>query len=189
MARFLIMLLALFAVMLMPGCESLDLSWDDVWGKTKEGEDKKDGKYEPKYVLSFHQVVEYPRAEEIEKMIVTFEGKKLWINTNFLAHTRDIKQVKLVERKDQKDFYDLAILLDKRGKMKWIQVTAHSQHSEIAVLLDGVYYRQFQPEVISNEDVEWVIIPGPFDPVSAKGIVKYAQKNFEFYNPDINRLY
>jgi hypothetical protein len=172
------------------GCESLDLSWDDVLGKSASGEsEKKDGKFEPKYVLTFHLIVEYPRAEEIEKMITTFDGKKVWINTNFLAHTRDIKQVKLVERKGEKDFYDLALQLDKRGKMKWIQLTAHSRHSEIAILLDGVYHSQFTPEVISNEDVEWIIIPGPFDPVSAKGIVKYAQKNYEFYNPDINRIF
>lgn len=177
------------ATLAITGCESLDLSWDEILGKSKSSENSNNnGKYEPKYVLTFHLIVQYPRAEEIEKMITTFDGRKLWINTNFLAHTRDIKQVKLIERKDKKDFYDLALQLDNRGKMKWIQLTAHSNNSEIAVLVDGMFYREFTPEVITDEDVEWIVIPGPFDPVTAKGIVKYAQKNHEFYNPDINRI-
>ena len=95
----------------------------------------------------------------------------------------------MIERKDQKDFYDLTVNLSRRGKMRWMNMVVNFRHSEIAIMLDGSYYKSFTPEVITDEDTEWVIIPGPFDPVTAKGIVKYAEKNYDYYNPDSRKSF
>jgi hypothetical protein len=187
-------LFMIFAALAFAGCESLDLTWNDVLGKEKSMDDPSSsssstGKYEPKYALTFHQVVEYPRAEEVEKQITTFDGKKIWLNTNFFFSSREIVNAKMIERKDQKDFYDISLNLSRRGKMKWMNMAMNFRHSEIAIMLDGMYYRSFTPEVMTDEDTEWVTVPGPFDPVTAKGIVKYAEKNYDYYNPDARKVF
>jgi hypothetical protein len=186
-------LLVIFAVFAAAGCESLNLTWDDVLGRSKSdsssAESPSSSKYEPKYAMTFHQVVEYPRAESIEKEIVTFDGKKLYINSNFFVSSREVMRAKMIERKDQKDFYDLSLNLSRRGKMRWMNMVVNFQHSEIAVMLDGMYYKSFTPEVITDEETEWVLVPGPFDPVTAKGIVKYAEKNYDYYNPDSRKSF
>jgi hypothetical protein len=184
-------ILAAFA---LAGCESLDLSWSDVLGTKKSPDEaaateSSTGKYEPKYAMTFHQVVEYPRAEEIEKQIVTFDGKKIWVNSNFFFSSREVIRAKMIEHKGQKEFYDIAINLSRRGKMKWMSMVVNFQHSEIAIMLDGMYYKSFTPTVVTDEETEWVTIPGPFDPVTAKGIVKYAEKNYEYYNPDSRKMF
>ena len=134
-------------------------------------------------------MVEYPRAEEVEKQITTFDGKKIWLNTNFFFSSREIVNAKMIERKDQKDFYDISLNLSRRGKMKWMNMAMNFRHSEIAIMLDGMYYRSFTPAVMTDEDTEWVTVPGPFDPVTAKGIVKYAEKNYDYYNPDARKVF
>ncbi len=185
-------LLAIFAAFAVAGCESLNLTWDDVLGRDKNGTttvESATGKYEPKYAMTFHQVVEYPRAEAIEKEVVTFDGKKLYVNTNFFVSSREVIKVKMIERKDQKDFYDLSLNLSRRGKMRWMNMVVNFRNCEIAIMLDGMYYRSFTPEVITDEDTEWVLVPGPFDPVTAKGIVKYAEKNYDYYNPDSRKSF
>jgi len=185
-------LLVIFAAFAVAGCESLNLSWDDILGRDKNGNttaESATGKYEPKYAMTFHQVVEYPRAESIEKEVVTFDGKKLYINSNFFVSSREVIRAKMIERKDQKDFYDLSLNLSRRGKMRWMNMVVNFRNSEIAIMLDGMYYRSFTPEVITDEDTEWVLVPGPFDPVTAKGIVKYAEKNYDYYNPDSRKSF
>ena len=185
-------MLVILAVFAAAGCESLNLTWDEVLGRKPDpatADGNSSGKYEPKYAMTFHEVVEYPRAESIEKEIVTFDGKKLYINSNFFVSSREIIRAKMIERKDQKDFYDLTVNLSRRGKMRWMNMVVNFRHSEIAIMLDGSYYKSFTPEVITDEDTEWVIIPGPFDPVTAKGIVKYAEKNYDYYNPDSRKSF
>ena len=185
-------MLVILAVFAAAGCESLNLTWDEVLGRKSDpatSDGKSSDKYEPKYAMTFHEVVEYPRAESIEKEIVTFDGKKLYINSNFFVSSREIIRAKMIERKDQKDFYDLTVNLSRRGKMRWMNMVVNFRHSEIAIMLDGSYYKSFTPEVITDEDTEWVIIPGPFDPVTAKGIVKYAEKNYDYYNPDSRKSF
>ncbi len=187
-----IKLFTFFCVFAVAGCESLDLSWDDVLGRKSDSsttDSASSGKYEPKYAMTFHQEVEYPRAESIEKEIVTFDGRKLYINSNFFFSSREIVRVKMIERKDQKDFYDLSFNLSRRGKMRWMNMVVNCRHSAIAIMLDGMYYRSFSPDVITDEDTEWVHVPGPFDPVTAKGIVKYAEKNYDYYNPDSRKAF
>jgi hypothetical protein len=185
-------LLAIFAAFAASGCESLDLTWDDIIGRSKSdssSSESSSGKYEPKYAMTFHQVVEYPRAESIEKEIVTFDGKRLYINSNFFFSSREIIRAKMIERKGQKDFYDLSLNLSRRGKMRWMNMVVNFRHSDIAIMLDGMYYKSFAPDVITDEETEWVLVPGPFDPVTAKGIVKYAEKNYEYYNPDSRKMF
>ena len=185
-------LFVILAVFAAAGCESLDLTWDDVLGRKSDSSpsgSSSSGKYEPKYAMTFHEVVAYPRAESIEKEIVTFDGRKLYINSNFFVSSREVIRAKMIERKDQKDFYDLSLNLSRRGKMRWMAMVVNFRNSEIAIMLDGSYYRSFTPEVITDEDTEWVLVPGPFDPVTAKGIVKYAEKNYDFYNPDSRKSF
>jgi hypothetical protein len=184
MIRHLILAFAALLVLAGTGCESIDLTWEEVLSGKMQ-----DKKKEVKYVLTVHKFVKYPRANNLEQEITTFDGRKLWINTNFFIHSNHIMDVKLIPRDGKKDFYDLELKLDRKGAMKWLQMTLHFRGQPMAVLIDGMYYRTFVPEKLTTEDDEWVLLEGPFDAVTAKGIKKYAKINYNIFNPDPNALF
>lgn len=86
--------LAIFAIPLLTGCEVME--------EIKKRQDKQERK--PQYVLSVHSIVKTPakKAEQLEKEINTFSGRKIWINTNPFLHSRDVKRIELVKRDDPK---------------------------------------------------------------------------------------
>ncbi|MDD5697095.1 MAG: hypothetical protein PHH77_00610 [Victivallaceae bacterium] len=158
------------AAMLIAGCEILD---EAMTPKPKN-----------RYVLSFHQIIKYPRAKDLEQKIVTFDGREIWINANQFFSSHNIEQVKLIPRRDKKDFYDLSLKLDYPGILKWIQLSMHFRNQPMALLIDGRFYEFYTPEHLTDENDEWVLLTGPFDKVTAQGIQKYARKNYITFNPN-----
>lgn len=181
--RFLLLPLLL---LVLSGCEQFKEAWADAtdpnassWGK----------KYEPKYVMALFQIVKYPRAGELESEITTFDGEKIWINTNQFFSSKHVKEIKLLPRADRPDTYDIALNLDDRGCRIWTILANEFRGKEILMMLDGYYQCRFSPQPLSSEEATWVVIQHPFDEVTARGLEKYAKENYEHFNPSPTRLF
>ncbi len=136
----------------------------------------------PDYVLSIHQVVRYPRSEELEQPVTTFEGKRIYINVHSLIHSRNIEKIEYMLNKKDPQFCDLKLTLDRRGKMLWGNLATMFKGQEVALLVDGMLYRVFKPAQL-GEEAEAVIITGPFDRNTALNIAKNSEKNYGIFNP------
>lgn len=152
----------------MCGCETLE------YGKPKK---------DPAYVLTINAFVRQPtKSKELEKEVPSFSGKTVWINTNAFLHSRNIQDVETIPSVEKKGFYDLELKLDYHGKNVWMQISANHLYSELALLIDGVYYRAIKPDRISTEDEYVVYLRGPFDAVTAKSIKENAASNYKYFN-------
>jgi hypothetical protein len=169
--RKFLMLAAAALVMFSFGCETLD----EAFKPPKQKENR--------YVLSLHQIVKYPRAKNLEQEITTLDGRTFWINMNQFFHSRHIEDVKLIPRKGEEDFYDIALKLDYNGILKWIQLTMQFKDQKMALMIDGHFYKFYVPDHLADADDEWVMLTGPFDKVTADGIKKFAKNNYVFFNP------
>ena len=159
--------LCLLAVIAFASCESLD-------SKSKE----------PKYMITINEIVKYPRAKEIEKEIPTFAGRTVWININQFIHSSNIKEIELIPCKNKPGFYDLKCRLDYHGKLVWMQLSVMYASSELAFVIDGVYYRSITPDKVTSHDDEFITIKGPFDSVTANSLKENAKLNYKYFGGD-----
>ncbi len=170
------------------GCEAFSEAWKEATSpeasKSTWGEE-----YKPKYVMTLFQIVDYPRAGDLEAEISTFDGKKVWINTNQFFSSKNIKDIKLLPRADQPDTYDLAIQLDDRGVRIWTMMALEFRDRKVAMMIDKYYEGAFIPQPLANEEATWVIIKFPFNQVTAAGLQKFAKKNYEHFNPSPTSLF
>lgn len=169
MFKKVVLLSSIVSALFITGCEILEDSMK---------EEKK-----AKYILSLHEVIKYPRSKDLERKITSFDGKEYWINSNQYFHSRHIEQVKLIPSEKRQGYYDLSLKLDYSGTVKWIQLSMHFQYKKMALLVDGNFYTLYTPDRLTHEDDKWVLLTGPFDPITAKGIQKYARKNYVSFNP------
>jgi len=169
MFKKVLLLCAVVSTLFITGCETLD----DAMKEEKK----------TRYVLSFHQVIKYPRSKDLERKVVSFDGREYWINSNQFFHSRHIEEVKLIPSKERKGYYDLELRLDYSGTIKWVQLSMHFQHKKMALMVDGYFYKLYTPDRLTHEDDKWVVLTGPFDTVTANGIKKYAHKNYINFNP------
>jgi hypothetical protein len=161
---------ALMAFMLLGmicGCETLD---------------SEKNKKEPSYVLTINEIVKYPRAKEIEKEVPTYSGKTIFVNTNAFLHSRNIQEIEIIPSTEKKGFFDLEFRLDYHGKNIWMQLSVNHAYTEVAFLIDGVFYRAVRPDKISTEEDDLVYLRGPFDPVTAKSLKENAAFNYKYFN-------
>lgn len=221
---YVFMLMFTATVVLLTSCKIIQqMEEDDLKRKMME---------KPQYVISVHQIVKHPRATMLEMKIPTFSGRAIWINVNPFIHSRNIRKIELIERKDQKmnpfqdvmkplpkkedndalvptpeeikkqkskekplteedkyvkfgedepKFYDLKLYLDRRGALAWMQLSAAYRHEDLALIIDGIFYRTFRPRKVSTENDETVILEGPIDETCAYQIRKYAKKNYNHF--------
>ena len=170
MFKKMVLLSAIFFTLFMVGCETMD--------------DAMEEKRKTRYVLSFHEVIKYPRSKDLEKKIVSFDGREFWINGNQFFHSRHITKAELIPSKDKKGYYDLSLTLDYSGTIKWVQLSMHFRHKKLAILVDGHFYELYTPDQLAHEEDKTVLLTGPFDRVTANGVKKYARKNYLFFNPN-----
>ena len=148
-------------------CETLNLE------KTKK---------EPSYVLTLNEIVKNQKAKELEKEVPTYSGKTICVNTNAFLHSRNVQEIEIIPSAQKKGFYDLELKLDYHGKNVWMQLSVNHAYTELAFLIDGVFYRPIMPDKISTEDQDLVYLRGPFDPVTAKSLKENAPFNYKFFN-------
>lgn len=141
----------------------------------------------PETQITIHQIIKYPRANEIEREVPTFGGRKIWINVNSFIHSSVIKKVELIPSTKKGKYYDLKLFLNRKGRLHWMALSNGFKNERVAFLIDGMFYRSFLPKPIVGdyEDLDnsaYVIIEGPFDQGTADLIAEWAPKNFQFYN-------
>ena len=149
------------------GCETIDFE------KTKK---------DPSYVLTINEIVKRPRAKELEKEVPTYGGKTICVNTNAFLHSRNVQEIEIIPSAQKKGFYDLELKLDYHGKNVWMQLSVNHAYTELAFLIDGVFYRAIMPDRISSEEEDLVYLRGPFDPVTAKSLKDNAAANYKYFN-------
>ena len=52
------------------------------------------------------------------------------------------------------------------------------------MMVDDRYVGSFMPESLNDGSKDWVTVRIGVDAYTAKGIVKFAQRNYEYYNPE-----
>ena len=52
------------------------------------------------------------------------------------------------------------------------------------MMVDNRFVGTFMPQSLDNGATEWVTVRVGVDGYTAKGIVKFAQRNYEYYNPE-----
>lgn len=163
------------AIAFTSSCDTLEGAFDDL-NKTETEKDK------AVYVVTVHEIVKYPRSQDLELNIPAFSGTPVCVNMNYFLHSKNITKIDLVEEKDKPGFYDLDITLDRRGRLLWTSMSVNFRSIQMAFVIDGVYYRSFAPEQLDSDEDMVVRIKGPFDMGTATGLKKNAEKNYKLYN-------
>jgi len=166
--------LLFLALTFISGCDSMD----DLM-KEEVDEDSK-----PKTVMTINMLVEYPRATMVEREIITFSGRKVWINTNPFLHSKYIQEIELTPSGDKPGYFDLLLKLDSTGKNMWVALVEESKINRFGVIIDGIFYRTCDPVRMKSDDDndEWVTLKGPYDQKTAEKLKKHAKKNYEILN-------
>ncbi|MBR4956595.1 MAG: hypothetical protein IKZ31_02450 [Lentisphaeria bacterium] len=188
MKRCLLLVLAAAVVLLAGGCDTVREAWEESMNTSggRSGDWFSD-EYKPKYLFALYAPVKYPRGlRELERQIVTFEGKRLWINTNQFFSSRHVLEIRKMPRTDVPGAYDLALRLSDSGVRIWTMLAQQFNHEPMIMLIDNYYQCSFNPQPLADVDTNWVVISYPFDEVTAKGMEKYAGKNFKHLNPPVN---
>ena len=156
------------------GCETID--FEEMMKPPEDTESK------PKTVMSVHKIVKYPRALDLEKEIIAFSGRKVWINKNPFLHSRHIQDIQLIPCEGRPNYFNLRLKLDRSGKIMWIALCEQTRINEFGVVVDGIYYRLFKPERIFSEESDWVVLNGPYDKISANSLKDNAKNNYKLLN-------
>ena len=168
------------------GCETLEEAWNESMNSSSgsSGGSWFSEDYKPKYLFGLFATVKYPRGmRELEREITTFEGKKMWINTNQFLSSRHVQEIRKMPRADVERTYDLALKLSDTGVRIWTMLSQQFSQEPLVMLIDDYYQCSFCPRPPADVDENWVVISYPFDEVTAKGMEKYAKKNFKHLNP------
>ena len=162
------------------GCEIIEEALQESYAS----DDPTSDDFEPRFVLGVFQIVRYPRAAILEKEITCKDGSKIWINSNPLFSSRRIRAARAIPRPGNPDICDLEIRIDRMGKTQW-QLLSDGQRGETLVLMvDSRHVGFFVPESTGYGNEEWVQIKVGMDSYTARGVAKFAKKNFSHYNPE-----
>jgi len=174
------LLLIAAALFLFTGCEE----FKEALTADLQSDDPTSEEYEPKFVVGVFSIVDYPRAEELEKRIESLDGRSVVVNTNQNFSSKNLKDVRVIARPGNPEVCDLQFRVDRRGKALWHMLAGRFRGEEVVLAVDGLYAARFVPEMPEKENSEWVTLRVGIDHYTAKGMAKYAKKNYEHYNPD-----
>jgi hypothetical protein len=145
--------------------------------------------YEPRFVVGIFSVVPYPRGGELEKELQLPDGSTLIINANHNFSSKRIREVKVVPRPGNPDRCDLAVKIDKSGRLQWEMLAGYFRGEAVVFVVDGRYVCRFYPDMPEENNNDWVTMRVGIDSYTAKGIAKYAKDNFVYYNPDSSSIW
>lgn len=174
------LLLLLSGMFLFSGCEI----FREALNESYYTEDPTSDEYETKFNIGVFQIVKYPRATMLEQEVDIGDGKTISVNTNALFSSKRIRQARAIPRPGNPDIYDLEFKLDRMGKTQWMMLHGTARGNEVAMIVDNRFVGTFIPESLTNGQRDWITVRIGVDVYTAKGIVKFASKNYDFYNPD-----
>ena len=163
------------------GCEEFREALEDGGG-AYDNPNSED--YRPRFVVGVFTIVEYPRAGDLEKSLPMPNGRSVWINTNQNFSSKNLREVRVIPRPGNPDICDLQFKLDRLGKIQWQILSGMHIDKKVAFIVDGICYTTFTPEPPNSKNSSWVTLKVGINPYTAKGIVKFAKKNYLYYNPD-----
>jgi len=170
----------LLCAFLFCGCDI----FEEAMEEGSISEDPTSDSYEPRFVLRVHNIVRYPRATSLEREVSNGDGTTIWINTNSSFGSKRIREAKVVPRPGDPDMCDLKLKLDKQGKAQWQMLGSGSRGEPMAVVIDGRLVGTFVPEIPEDDDkLTWVVLRIGVDSYTARGVARYANKNYSYFNP------
>ena len=176
--RFLAILATI--MLLGSGCEIFREALEESYSS----EDPASDDFESKFNIGVFQIVKYPRASILEKEINVDENNTVCINTNALFSSKRIRQARAIPRPGNPDVYDLEFRIDRMGKTQWMVMHGSARGNEVVMMVDNRFVGFFHPQELVDGNKDWVKIRIGVDNYTAKGIVKFAKKNYEYYNPE-----
>ena len=140
--------------------------------------------YRPRFVIGVFSIVQYPRASNLERQISTPDGNGVWINTNQNFSSKYLKDCRVIARPGDPDVCDLQFRLSRMGKIQWQMLYGAHRGEPVVLVVDSRYAGKFVPELPDEGNLEWITVRVGIDAYTAKGIAKFAKKNYTYYNPD-----
>ena len=182
MRRFLFALLSA-AVLCICGCEEFREAMEDG---SINNDDPNSENYRPRFVAGVFTIVEYPRAGDLERELPLPNGRSVWINTNQNFSSKHLRDVKVVPRPGNPDICDLQFRLDRTGKIQWQMLAGNNRETPVILVVDSRYAGKFIPELPgeTGHNDDWVTLRVGVDHYTARGLAKFARKNYVYYNPD-----
>ena len=110
-------------------------------------------------------------------------GRKVWINANQSFSSKNIRDCKVIVRPGNPDICDLKIKFDKRGRIIWEMLAGRFRGEAVILAVDGRGVGKFIPEDPHPRN-NWVTLRVGIDAYTARGIAKFAKRNYDYYNPD-----
>ena len=177
--KFCLTATVLFSLFFLCGCDVFIEALED--GSVSENPMSED--YQPRFKVGVFSIVDYPRATELEQEIEMPNGRKLWININQSFSSKNLRECKVVARPGNPEVCDLKFKLDKRGRTLWEMLAGRHRGEAVVLAVDGRGVGKFIPE-FPNAKSNWVTVRAGIDAYTARGIVKFAKKNYDYYNPN-----
>ena len=184
-----LLLLPLTALILIFGTCGCEIIQEALESGALDTENPNSDDYRPRCVIGIFSIVQYPRATDLEKPIRDLEGRELYINTNQNFSSKNLKDVRIVVRPGNPELCDLKFRLDRRGKIQWQLLAGRYRDEQVAFVVDGKLLARFVPELPEDENNSWVFLRVGIDHFHAKNIVKFAKKNYAFFNPDASNFF
>ena len=179
------LLMAIFSVGIS-GCEILE---EALEAGALDTDNPHSEDYRPRFVVGIFSIVQYPRATDLEKPIRDLDGREIYINANQNFSSKNLKDVRIVVRPGNPELCDLKLRLDRRGKIQWQLLAGRFRDEQVAFVVDGKLLARFVPELPEDENDAWVFLRVGIDHFHAKNIVKFAKKNYVFFNPDSSNFF
>ena len=177
-----ILIFAALMLLLLPGCEEFREALEDGSVTT---EDPNSENYRPRFIVGIFSIVEYPRATDLEKELPLPNGRSVWINTNQNFSSKNLREVRVVPRPGNPDICDLQFKLDRQGKLQWQILAGNNRENPVVLVVDSRYAGKFIPELPDDSTNDnWITLRVGVDHYTARGVAKYARKNYIYYNPD-----
>ena len=136
----------------------------------------------PRAVVTIQSIVRNKQAEMVEKMIPTYSGSEICVNSVPLINSKYIKSIEAVKRDGDANYYDLKLNLNDTGRKLWIALSNNNMNERVAFVIDGMFYRSFKPRLLYDDFSTEIIIDGRFDQATALEIQNQSKLNYDKLN-------
>ena len=177
--RVLMFSMMITSLIFAAGCEE----FREAMEMGPSGENPISEDYAARFVIGVFGEVQYPRATELEREIDMPNGRKVWINANQSFSSKNLRDCKVIARPGNPDICDLKIKFDKRGRIIWEMLAGRHRGEAVILAVDGRGVGKFIPEYPHPRN-NWVTLRVGIDAYTARGIAKFAKRNYDYYNPD-----
>ena len=190
MKKFLnLMLMPLTAFLLLFGVCGCEIIEEALEAGSLDTDNPNSNDYRPRFVVGIFSIVRFPRATDLEKPVRDLEGREVYINTNQNFSSKNLKDAKIVIRPGNPEICDLKFKLDRRGKIHWELLSGKYRDEQVAFVVDGKLIARFIPEFDAENNSSWILLRVGIDHYHAKNIVKFAKKNYIFFNPSSENFF